>query len=193
MIVFAHVVLVNSCLFFFADYQEALKLGKVLVAYARVMMIGPGGVGKTSFLRGLMNQSLLQDAESTILADTKTVKPQLWAKAGESDSYWVEVTDQDEIEELAALFQVVPSETNLAARLRLKLTKFVNMFKPQSVQTIGHESVSHIKDNAVRNVLQQVAEHAVYHPQNRVAPQSEVLIHVWDCGGQPVLTSSQPF
>ena len=41
-IVFAHVVLVDSCLFFFADYQEALKLGKVLVAYARVMMIGPG-------------------------------------------------------------------------------------------------------------------------------------------------------
>ena len=162
MIVFAHVVLVDSCLFFFADYQEALKLGKVLVAYARVMMIGPGGVGKTSFLRGLMNQSLLRDAESTILADTKTVKPQLWAKAGESaDSYWVEVTDQDEIEELAALFQLVPSETNLAARLWLKLTEFLSKFKPQSVQTIGHESVSHIKDNAVRNVLQQVAAHAV--------------------------------
>ena len=52
-------------------------------------MVGPGGVGKSSFLRGLMNQRLPQDAESTILIDTKTVKPQLWAKAGESaDSYW---------------------------------------------------------------------------------------------------------
>ena len=207
MIVSAHVVLVDSCLFFFADYQEALKLGKVLVAYARVMMIGPGGVGKTSFLRGLMNQSLPRDAESTILADTKTVKPQLWAKAGESaDSYWVEVTDQDEIEELAALFQLVlsetnlavPSETNLAAWLLLKLAEFlskvvyVDEFKPQSVQTIGHESVSYIKDNAVQNVLQQVAAHAVYHPQNRAAPQSEVLMHVWDCGGQPVFLDILP-
>ena len=72
------------------------------------MMIGPGGVGKSSFLRGLMNQRLVQHAESTILADTKTVKPQFWAKAGESaDSYWAEVTDQDEIEELAGLLQVV--------------------------------------------------------------------------------------
>ena len=67
-------------------------------------MIGPGGVGKSSFLRGLMNQSLARHARSTILADTKTVKPQFWAKAGESaDSYWSEVTDQDEIKELAEL------------------------------------------------------------------------------------------
>ena len=60
MIVLAHVVLFDSCLFFFADYQKALKLGNVLVAYARVMMIGPGGVGKTSFLRGLMNFEMLR-------------------------------------------------------------------------------------------------------------------------------------
>ena len=61
------------------------------------MMVGPGGVGKSSFLKGLMNMALPQDAESTILADTKTVKSQFWAKAGESaDSYWVEVTDQDD-------------------------------------------------------------------------------------------------
>ena len=153
-------------------------------------MVGPGGVGKTSFLRGLMNQSLLRDAESTILADTKTVKPQLWAKAGESaDSYWVEVTDQDEIEELAALFQLVLSETISC----LSKVVDVDKFKPQTVHSIGHESVSHIKDNAVRNVLQQVAAHAVlYHPQNRAAPQSEVLMHVWDCGGQPVFLDILP-
>ena len=56
------------------DYQQALKLGEVLVAYTRVMMIGAGGVGKSSFLKGLMNKRLPQHAESTILADTKTVK-----------------------------------------------------------------------------------------------------------------------
>ena len=61
-------------------------------------MVGPGAVGKSSFLRGLMNQRLARHADSTILADTKTVKLQFWAKAGESaDSYWVEVTKEDEI------------------------------------------------------------------------------------------------
>ena len=145
-------------------------------------MVGPGGVGKSSFLRGLMNQELLQ-AESTILADTKTVKPQFWAKAGEStDSYWAEVTEEDEIEELAGLFQLV------LAKLHPSKAAAVGEFnpqedRPQSAQTISDESVSHIKDSEVRKVLQQVVEHVSQKP---TAPQSEVLIHVWDCGGQPV-------
>ena len=162
-------------------------------------MVGPGGVGKSSFLRGLMNQRLPQDAESTILIDTKTVKPQLWAKAGESaDSYWAEVTDEDEIEELAGLFQLVtqakfrPSnpETMVVASAVGELDP--QGYKPQSVQTISDEYVSSIKDNEVQNVLQQVAEHGIYYPQNRAGPQSEVLMHVWDCGGQPVFLDVLP-
>ena len=151
-------------------------------------MVGPGGVGKSSLLRGLMNQSLSRDAESTVLADTKVVKQQFWAKAGESaDSYWAEVTDKDEIKELARLFQLVPSPANVPEAL------------PQSVRTISHEYVSHIKDNEVQNVLQQVAEHAISydflpisHSENPASPQSEVLMHVWDCGGQPVFLDVLP-
>ena len=151
-------------------------------------MVGPGGVGKSSFLRGLMNQQLLQ-AESTILADTKTVKPQFWAKAGESaDSYWAEVTEEDEIEELAGLLQLVQ------AKLRSSEAAAVGEFnpqryKPQSVQTISDEYVSRIKDNEVRKVLQQVVKHVSKNPN---APQSEVLVHVWDCGGQPVFLDVLP-
>ena len=147
-------------------------------------MVGPGGVGKSSFLRGLMNQSLPQDAESTILADSKTVKPQYWVKAGKSaDSYWAEVTDQDEIEELAGLLVLAKLHPSKAAGLGEFNTQGC---KPQGLQTISREDVSHIKDNEVRNVLQQVAEHTLSQSKNSTAPQSEVLIHVWDCGGQPV-------
>ena len=184
-----------------ADYQEALKLGEVMVAYARVMMVGPGGVGKSSFLRGLMNQRLPQLADSTILADTKTVKPQLWAKTGESaDSYWAEVTKKDEIEELAGLFQLVQAKShpsNVATVLEpMSTSAAVSMFypqgyKPQSIQTISDEDVSNIKDNEVQIVLQQVANHALFQ-ENLAAPQSEVLMHVWDCGGQPVFLDVLP-
>ena len=188
------------------DYQQALKLGEVLVAYARVMMIGAGGVGKSSFLRGLMNQSLVQDAESTILADTKTVKPQFWAKAGESaDSYWEEVTDQDEIQELAGLIQLVaqvksggstPFRTanilsTMAAAIAVRLF-YPQGFVPHEVTTTQDEYVSNIKDGVVRNVLQQALEHTHSSPRNPLVPQSEVLIHVWDCGGQPVFLDVLP-
>ena len=98
-------------------------------------MVGPGGVGKSSLLSGLMNQQLLQ-AESTILADTKTVKPQFWAKAGESaDSYWAEVTYQDEIKELAALFQLV------LARFNPSEIVAVGEFNPKDTnQSSNHQS-----------------------------------------------------
>ena len=160
-------------------------------------MVGPGGVGKSSLLRGLMNQQLLQHAESTILADTATVKPQfwaeakesagkqqLWAKAGESaDSYWAEVTEEDEIEELAGLLQVV------IAKLHSSEAAAFGEFNPQGAQTISDKSVSRIKDNEVRKVLRQVIKHM---SKNLSAPHSEVLIHVWDCGGQPAFIDILP-
>ena len=167
----------------------------MLVAYARVMMVGPGGVGKSSLLRGLMNQCLPHDAESTILADTKVVKQQFWAKAGESaDHYWVEITDKDEIEELAGLFQLVLAKLHPAKAV--SLSEFIPQgYIPQSVQTISDEYVSSIKDNEVQSVLQQVAEHAthLFHPTSRSKNlHSEVLMHVWDCGGQPVFLDVLP-
>ena len=194
---------------FAADYQQALELGEVLVAYARVMMIGPGGVGKSSFLRGLMNQTLACHARSTILADTKTVKPQFWAKAGESaDSYWEEVREEDEIKELAGLFQLViaklrpsnpaalgkyGSTSSHAAKVLSSVTTSdaVGVFKPlgftpRKDPTMQDDNVSSVKDDIVRIILQ--------HTQQSIpaVPQSEVLMHVWDCGGQPVFLDVLP-
>ena len=170
-------------------------------------MIGPGGVGKSSFLRGLMNQSLARHARSTILADTKTVKPQFWAKAGESaDSYWSEVTDQDEIKELAELAQLVlqvksgGSASSRAATFLSTMTTSVavGVFKPLGFTpcrnlNVQDDNVSSIKDGIVRIVLQQALEHTQQSiPGNPAVPKSEVLMHVWDCGGQPVFLDVLP-
>ena len=172
-------------------------------------MIGAGGVGKSSFLRGLMNQRLPQDAESTILADTKTVKP-FWAKAGESaDSYWVEVTDQDEIQELAGLVQLVlqvksgHSTPSRAARIlsTMAAATAVVVFKPlgfipHQAPTVGDEYFAltgiGIKNSIVKNVLEQALQCAESSRGNPSVPQLEVLMHVWDCGGQPVFLDVLP-
>ena len=169
-------------------------------------MVGPGGVGKSSFLRGLMNQRLPQHAESTILADTKTVKPQFWAKAGESaDSYWVEVTEEDEIKELAGLVQLVTqvksgrSTRSRAAKVlsTMAAAVAVPMFKPlgfapHRVSTMQDENVSSVKDDVIQNVLQEALKHAQSNSENPSIPHSEVLMHVWDCGGQPVFLDVLP-
>ena len=187
------------------DYQKALELGEVLVAYARVMMISVGGVGKNSLLKGLMNQRLPQDAEGASHADTETVKL-FWAKAGESaDSYWAEVTDQDEIQELAGLVQLVlqvksghskPSHdarilSTMAAAVAVGVFKPLG-FIPHEDPTISDKNVSSIKDGVVRNVLQQALLHHEGSPGNPPVPQSEVMLHVWDCGGQPAFLDVFP-
>ena len=165
-----------------ADYEEALKLGEVIVAYTRVMTIGPGGIGKSNLLRGLMSQRLLHDADSTILAGMKTVKPQFWAKAREStDSYWAEVTDQDEIQELAGLVQLVALAHSTPAATVIQKTK--------EIQKISGESVFGIRNKVVRNVFKQALEHTQSFP---AVSKSEVLMHVWDCGGQPAFLDVLP-
>ena len=190
------------------DYRQALKLGEVLVAYARVMMIGPGGVGKSSLLRGLMNQELPPDAESTILADTKMLKPhvQFWAKAGQdNDSYWEEVTDQDEIQELSRLVHLVASaksgteNPSRAAKILSTIAAatavgefYPRGFVPGKVSTIHEDYVSSIKDSVVQDILAQALISVPSSMGSPAALQLEVLIHVWDCGGQPVFLDVLP-
>ena len=174
------------------------------------MMIGAGGVGKSSFLRGLMNQRLPQDAESTILADTKTVKPQFWAKAGESADYWAEVTDQDEIQELAGLVQLVAqvksghSKSSRAAKILSTMATAVAVvvfkplgFVPRHAPTMVDEYAFAltgigIKNSVVQNVLEQALQRAESSRGNPSVPQPEVLMHIWDCGGQPVFLDILP-
>lgn len=48
-----------------ADYLRALEEGVVQVAYARGMLLGEGGVGKSSFVLGLKNLPLPAKANST--------------------------------------------------------------------------------------------------------------------------------
>ena len=157
-------------------------------------MIGPGGVGKSSLLRGLMNQKLLRDGDSTMLADTRTVKRQFWAKAGDlADSYWADVTDLDEIQELAGLLQLVVQAQSGHSSLCHAAVKFYPPgFISRSIEQISYQYVSSIKDNVVQNLLKQVVEHANSRLENPAVLESEVLMHVWDCGGQTVFLDVLP-
>ena len=170
------------------------------------MMIGPGGVGKSSLLRGLMNQELPLDAESTVVADTKMLKPHFWAGGEQAvDSYWEEVTDQDDIQELAGLVcLVVQTKSGVANPSRdvrilstMAAAVTVSVFYPLGftagkVPPTHVEYTSRIKETVVRKVVTQALESAKPSLESPATPQSEVLMHVWDCGGQPVFLDVLP-
>ena len=154
------------------------------MAYARVMLVGHGGVGKSSLLHGLMNLPLPQAANSTQLADLVTVRPQqLMAKAIVNDMPWVGVTDSDEINELVGLVMLV---TNVARGITesSRFKQFMPKAASYAASTLP-EWVSSIKNDIIREVFSRALEVAKVNPHAQ-APESEIMINVWDCAGQSV-------
>ena len=106
-------------------YERALKEQEsVDVAYARLMLLGSAGTGKTCLKRSLMEQPFDPHTTSTIVSDVSTVRPseqstkQSSLQLSErpfgheqqtlSGNKWREVTPEDKIEELAYLFKSCP-------------------------------------------------------------------------------------
>ena len=161
------------------EYEEALKLGKESVTYGHVMFIGPPGVGKTSLLHALMNKPLPQ-ANSTVVADTKHILPQ-WVDAS-GHTHWKEISERDEITELARLVKTVQPE------LKYKKHRSTSSFKTK---------FSHQPSKRVERLAQSALE-AVVEKVSRIdddsieVSTSDHFLHIWDCGGQPVFLNVIP-
>ena len=191
------------------EYQRALRQGVVLSAYARVMFVGPGGIGKSSLLNGLMSKGL-PVAESTQLADTMTVKPatKKWLSAGAgSNSFWREVTDNDETMEIVGLVHLVAR----ASAGHSTSSRFISLLDPTASKsshtddksvdvTYGHSEMTlkhkyhnivTVQKKVVNDILMQAVEIARENP-NAEAPEEDVLINIWDCGGQPIFLDILP-
>ena len=191
-----------------ADYTQALESGEVLVAYGRLMMVGPGGVGKSSLLRGLMKLPL-RSAESTILADTSKVKYQ-WARTGPYPiSYWSNVTESDEIEEVASLCTTVlrrnPHRHGGGSGSSTVVTtqpaaSAVAVFAPEVVTADRFSAVTLEYKKLITETEEYVVDTFLLPSLRRVedgqvrtkTPESEVRLHIWDCGGQPVFLDVLP-
>ena len=172
-------------MYFKDDYLRALSEGDELVAYVRVMLVGPGGVGKSSFLRGLKNESLPSTPSSTQIADTQSLKaaaraarPTSRSWASYKDEYWREVTDDDEYDEMAQLLF-------LASQLTPTSMSFISSAKSDNKKE--QFSHPHVRD-IVKEVLSRMSD-----PKFRVnVRESEVWMHIWDCGGQHIFLTILP-
>ena len=168
------------------------------MAYARVMLVGHGGVGKSSLLRGLMNKPLPQAAnvDSTQLADLITVKPkQLMTRATDMSMPWVEVTDDDEIKELGGLILLVANVSRgvtESSRFRQYLEEAAAYAASRLHRSRGHnigddfcQKIRSIKNDVVHRVFSHAIQEARNNPHAQ-APESEIVTNVWDCAGQLV-------
>ena len=175
----------NPCISYIntEDYAKALKQGVVPAAYIRLMFIGEGGSGKTSLLDGLMNNPF-QDADSTALVDTRSVSFQ-WIQSVNAHDAWKPHTEKDEVMMLAA-----QSHAFVEGRVESKPTSKVKLFD------MPGKSLDHLKEVvkdsrfAVKayeiqaSVLEEVISQALELPYTNKNP--DVVLNIWDCGGQPV-------
>ena len=163
------------------------------MAYGRVMFVGAGGVGKSCFKRGLMSLPFNPQTNSTILADVQSVRPadtfkesvrqqrplnRAWVKG----SCWSEVTEEDEIQELAQLLVLVGRQGSSRG----------------AASQSSSASTSREQSNLVRmmesDILQKAFAKAEELKASGVDQQLECspFFHLWDCGGQPVFLEVLP-
>lgn len=190
-----------------------------ITTYGRIMIVGPSAVGKTSLKHGLMNQHLPALPESTRLAETKQIKYE-WARA--ISSYWETLTDEHEYEELARLLSRVHElplnpikESTIAALLSQPLIPkqaayFISPFLSPAgkflrhklkVQEVKKEVVEAVREEQFQRILKKAfdiawsaenptAASVQSHCESSVDP--DVLMNVWDCGGQAMFLEILP-
>ena len=156
-------------------------------------MIGPGGVGKTSLLNGLKNEPL-SPANSTRLAETSTVRPQNWSRAIENpDSPWTNVSEDDETGEIVGLVQRYVTSGQTTSSRFVAMAKAVAGAAMQRI--VGRRGTGSGYQNEVMQTVDEIISLAVRVEKENPgaqAPESEVMLHVWDCGGQPVFLDVLP-
>ena len=154
------------------------------------MIVGYGGVGKSSLLRGLKNMPLLQFPCSTLMAECESLKSSRrdagasWASG--SDTKWRDISEEDEYKEMAQLVQEIYSKSNSNEQLTLTLNN-----PNHNTQSIVLEDMNGAYNNSkVKDIVKKVMEYAST-PISQERTQ-ETWMRVWDCGGQHVFRTILP-
>ena len=145
------------------------------MSYGRIMFLGPAAVGKTSLRHGLMNEPLPDEANSTVVAHTRPVKYS-WVKSGRhSGRYLAKVSEDDEISENLQL--VHKYRTNLKRHILIS-----ESVSDESGRRVVHSEVTALEKTTISRLL----------TSDNKTEDNDVLLYLWDCGGQPVFLDILP-
>ena len=169
------------------------------VAYARLMLLGAAGVGKTSFKRSLMKEPWNPHINSTIVSDIHSLRPigREWQTLGhEDEEKWREVTAEDELNEMAELLAAIHQNRTSMNKFSSEVIAATKLYSDSymlNTSSISEEKVEQFKKSHVQSVLSEAIVRANSIPMNsarNITPQP--FLHIWDCGGQPIFLEILP-
>ncbi|XP_019851002.1 PREDICTED: uncharacterized protein LOC109581378, partial [Amphimedon queenslandica] len=164
-------------------YEISLKeQGSADVAYARLMLLGSAGTGKTSLKRSLMEKPFNPHTTSTIVSDVSSVRPfgHEWQTMREKK--WREATKEDEIQELAHLLESSLSRPSSHNASILSAEYSHNESSTSSIAS----------DLNVEGRIQSLLRKAKGSTGQTTKSFVQPFLHIWDCGGQPVFLEILP-
>ena len=130
-------------------YERALKeQGSANVAYARLMLLGSAGTGKTSLKRSLMEEPFNPHTTSTIVSDVSSIRPfgHKWQTMKENK--WREATEKDEFEELAHLFKQFHFRASTQLLLQYSYDESISASSITSILDIESDFIQSILERA---------------------------------------------
>ena len=169
-------------------------INEVGVAYGRVMLLGPSGVGKTSLLRGLKNEQFIQKGTSTQVADVRHIH-QFWAE-GYAGREWREVGEQDELDEMAKLLAAGSHDSRSAEQIISSVKSVKALYSSSHLEAANAEitaDTGFTQTEEIEKYLQNAIKHAQHlTPWDVCDLRPAPFLHVWDCGGQQVFLDALP-
>ena len=144
-------------------------------------MVGYGGIGKSSLLRGLKNWPLLVVPSSTHMADCHTISrpsQSSWSSS-KGQTFWKDVTEEEEYIEMARL---ILQARKISKDSSKSLFDWLNLSQDQESPLLQHHNVKQIV-NKVMFYVSKCSSHDL---------EPEHWIRVWDCGGQKVFRTILP-
>ena len=152
------------------------------VAYSRVLFLGTARVGKSSFKKSLMRLPWERKTNSTDISDVSCIKPSVrrgWY-APKSEQ-WKEVTPEDEIEALADL---------LNTQYKDEIRRPILFELPTDKATTAPTDIN-LREK-LDSIFSEVRNFPLPPQSTTVDEQPHLLMHFWDCGGQPAFLEILP-
>ena len=149
-----------------------------------------------------MNEPLPDRANSTVLAHTRPVKYSWVKSGGHSGRYMAEVSEEDEISENLQLFHKYRTSLKRHSSESVSDERHSCDLHVVSKKRRRSNSVSDESDSVSGESVRRVVHSEVTALENTIMPRlmlsdnmtedDEVLLCLWDCGGQPVFLDLLP-